>query len=286
MARRKRDAADSKDYIPQPAATEAEVLSMGFPNTGDADRDTETFMNDRARDETPPRDREDKDSEEDETEGEEEDEQEELQVGGQRLRVRKDVAAVLRAQELQLSELRALQNRNIQPMPTNQQEEEVDPLADAEKTLFADPRGTLLKYGEHLKKQVRQELTTQYQADRKTDQYFKEFYTEHKDLAPLDETVKGVLRANIQEVAALNPKASRDRLAQLVRMQIDTIVKTVVPDDERREARRTTVEGATRGGTSRQGNKQQAPRQEVVKSLSSVIRDRKMLRANARTATR
>jgi hypothetical protein len=69
-------------------------------------------------------------------------------------------------------------------------------------------------------------------------------------------------------------------------MQIDTIVKTVVPDDERREARRTTVEGATRGGTSRQGNKQQAPRQEVVKSLSSVIRDRKMLRANARTATR
>ena len=157
---------------------------MGFPSTGDADRDTETFMNDRARDEAPPRDREDKDSEEDETEGEEEGEQEELQVGGQRLRVRKDVAAVLRAQELQLSELRALQNRNIQPMSTQQQEEEPDPLADAEKTLFADPRGTLLKYGETLKKQIRQELTTQYQADRKTDQYFKEFYTEHKDLAP------------------------------------------------------------------------------------------------------
>ena len=67
------------------------------------------------------------------------------------------MAAVLKAQELQLTELRQMQGRGLQPMPT-QQEEEPDPLADAEKTLFADPRGTLIKYGESLKKQIRQEL--------------------------------------------------------------------------------------------------------------------------------
>ena len=273
----------SADYIPIPAETEAEVLSMGFPNTGNPDKDIETHMNRMANGENPPRERQDEEPSEDEEEHEEDNEEEELSVGGQSLRVKKDVAAVLRAQQLQLDELR---NLTLRPPATEQrQEEEVDPLADAEKTLFSDPRGTLLKYGDSLKKQIRKELVTQYQADRQTDTYFREFYTENKDLAPLDETVRGVLRANLQEVAALNPKASRQRLAQLVRMQIETIVKTVVPDEERREARRTTVEGASRGGTSRQGNRQ-PQRQEVVKSLSSVIRDRKLARANARTATR
>jgi len=290
MARRtkKRDAADAKDYVPQAAETEAEVLSMGFPNTGDPDKDIETHMNRMANGETPPREREDQDGEDAEEEGEEEDdEDEEVSIGGQRLKVKKDIAAVLRAQELQLTELRNNQSRGTTVVPA-QQEEEVDPLADAEKTLFADPRGTLIKYGDALEKRITSKLTQAYNANRATDQYFAEFYREHKDLAPLDDTVKGVLRANLAEVSALNPVASRARLAQLVRMQIDTIVKAVVPEDERREARRTTVEGATRGGTSRQGNRRDPPKQEQVKSLSSVIRDRKLARSQAggRAATR
>jgi hypothetical protein len=288
MARRKRDAADSKDYVPQPAETEAEVLSMGFPNTGNPDKDIETHMS-RMANGTPPRDKpDDEPAQDDEEEDDDEkkgDEEEELTVGGQHLRVRKDIAAVLRAQELQLTELRAMKTPPT-PVGNPATEDEPDPLADAEKTLFADPRGTLIKYGEALEKRITNKLVTQYNANRQTDEYFRMFYQEHKDLSPLDDTVKSVLRANLQEVAALNPKASRDRLAQLVRMQIDNIVKTVVPEeDDRREARRTTVEGATRGGTSRQGRREQ-PRQEVIKSLSSVIRERKMARASARTATR
>jgi hypothetical protein len=290
MARKprvKRDAADSPDYIPQAAETEAEVLSMGFPNTGDPDRDIETHMNRMANGDSPPRDKpDDEEKEEDEDSEKEDDEDEEVTVAGQTLRVNKSTAAILRAQELQLAELRNNSNRGV-PITPRVEEEEPDPLADAEKTLFADPRGTLVKYGEALERRITSKLTQAYNANRATDQYFAEFYRENKDLAPLDDTVRGVLRANLAEVSALNPPASRARLAQLVRMQIDTIVKTVVPDDERREARRTTVEGATRGGTSRPSRKE-PPRQEAVKSLSSVIRERKMARANAggRTATR
>lgn len=286
MARKtkKKDAADTDNYVPQPAATEAEVLNMGFPNTGDADRDLETHMNRLANDGPDP-----KRDEEEEEEEEEDDGLEEVIVGGSKLRVGKDTATVLRNQELQLAELRGQTRQQTQPAP-HQQEEEVDPLLDAEKTIFTDPVGTLRKYGESIEKRVTNRLTTQYQADRATAEYFRQFYIENKDLAPLDETVRGVLRANLAEVGALNPGPSRQRLAQLVRMQIDTIVNTMRPDDggngERREARRTTVESPTRGGTSRRDTTNKPVVQEVPKSMSSLLRERKAARAQARTATR
>jgi hypothetical protein len=66
--------AGSKDYVPRPAETEAEVLSMGFPNTGDHDRDVETHMNRMANAE-PPRDKEEDELPEEEEEGKEENEE-------------------------------------------------------------------------------------------------------------------------------------------------------------------------------------------------------------------
>ena len=274
----------TREYTPEPAKTEAEVLNMGpaFKQTGDADRDLEGMMNSMTDDAPGPRQREEQ------GEGDAiEDGLEEVDIGGTKLRVGSDIARVIRAQAdahgRQLAELR----RSLPlAQPAGKPEPEPDPLEGIDTALFTDPKKAVGRILEIADKRIGDRLTGAYRAEQQTAEYFRQFYVDNKDLEGLDDIVRSVLRSNLQELASLDPPQSRQRLATLAKQHINTIVNRFggSASDGNPAPRRTTVEAPNQAVVEKP--KRAETREEAPPSLSSMLKARRRARQQQlRTAT-
>ncbi len=103
-----------------------------------------------------------------------------------------------------------------QPEPESDELDDVD--WDAE--LFADPKGAMKKHGEIIAKRVAKQVREEYQQDQSSKEFWRDFYSRHKDLKEDHDLVESTLGKNMSKLANMPSTQAIDRLADLTRERI------------------------------------------------------------------
>jgi hypothetical protein len=91
---------------------------------------------------------------------------------------------------------------------------------DWEKELFANPKTTMRKAIDIAKKEIGQELRSEYQRDRGTADFWDKFYSLHPDLRDDSDLVTLVLNSNLSSLANMRVEDAYKKLAELTRDRI------------------------------------------------------------------
>ena len=87
---------------------------------------------------------------------------------------------------------------------------------DYEQQLFADPKGAI----QHLKDEIRAELTQEYTVERDRLTFWDTFYRENTGLQGKETLVNAVLQEKLDEIGGLKGKVARDALATATKAKI------------------------------------------------------------------
>jgi hypothetical protein len=143
---------------------------------------------------------------------------------------------------------------------------------DWNKELFADPEGTMKKYGDHIEKKVEKRLRTEYQRDKGTSDFWRVFYEKHNDLREDADLVELTLNSNLSTLANMRVEDAYGKLAELTR---DRIMR-YAGDAVRSRGKKVRTEGAGGPPASAPPIKKEEP--ASVTSLSDLLRSRKRQR--------
>lgn len=152
---------------------------------------------------------------------------------------------------------------------------EADEEPDWDELLFKNPKEALKLHGERVRKQVTQELRSEYQRDQGTTEFWRDFYAANSDLKNDDDIVQMVLSANLGKLGGMPVPDAMTELADLTRKRIMAYSNR----KGRREGDRTTVEGA-----SAPSRRRAQPESDKVVTLSDIIRNRRAGRRKASSA--
>lgn len=157
--------------------------------------------------------------------------------------------------------LRAAQQQ-AQPEPVPQLEGD-----DLEDLWFTDPK----RAAEQIRQQVKDELRQEYQTQDQAKQFWADFNRENPALAGHNHIVNAVMNQHWDEVKALSGKTGRDKIAELVKAELVSLIpqKTEPKED-------TTLETPSVGSAP---VLQAVPSSNEPQSISALLRHRATQRA-------
>jgi hypothetical protein len=177
----------------------------------------------------------------------------------------------------QLGELKADNEhlrRSIPPaQPHNPQVQEEEVAIDWDELLFKDPKAALKLHGDMVAKQVKRELTADYQRDQGEQRFWSDFYARNEDLKNDHALVVSTMNANFNTIGNMRSDLAAEKLADLTRAEILRYSKRTVDGPAKKS--RAFAEGAAPA-------KPRTPRapETNVTSLSDVIRQRRIKKFN------
>ena len=153
------------------------------------------------------------------------------------------------------------------PKPITPDEE---PVIDWDKELFADPKGTLKKFGDHIEKKVEKKLRAEYQQDRGTTQFWDSFYAENPEIKRQHDhdLVELTLNSNLSTLANMPVDQARAKLAELTR---ERILRYAGGAARTRNKRPQTESGAGQPSARKPAKE---PQEANVTSIGGIIRAR------------
>lgn len=146
-----------------------------------------------------------------------------------------------------------------------------DPEIDWEKLLYENPKEALRLHGEHVKAEVKAELTGQYQRDQGARSFWQEFYDKYPDLRDDHDLVQQTLETNFKDMATLSVPKALKKLAALTQ---DRILR--YSGKGKTSGKKAVVEGSGSGLP-----KKPVEEKQEISSLSDIIRARRKQRGLA-----
>jgi hypothetical protein len=139
-----------------------------------------------------------------------------------------------------------------------------------DELIFKDPKEALRLHGERVAKQVKREMTADYQRDQGERRFWNDFYAENEDLKEDHDLVLATMNKHFPEIGNLPTHVAQKKLADLTR---ERIMKYSGKQDSPKKRSRAYTEGA-------EPPKARPARQPVsnVTSLSDIIKDRRAKR--------
>lgn len=206
----------------------------------------------------------------------------EVEIGTAKVKVDKStadaIAAMRAAHDADIAALRAAANR---PEPAKPAPAAADPFANIETDLFADPKGTLLRFGEHVAKVVKEDLTKQYEASENRKVFWSEFYKENKDLSGEELIVNAVFNRDFNSLMAMKGAEAMKHLSAKAKSEILRL-----KGDQGGKGGKLVAEGGNEPGNlskSRQSKPSDAPDKALPMSLSQALRERRAARRGTNT---
>jgi uncharacterized protein YecA (UPF0149 family) len=175
-----------------------------------------------------------------------------------------------------LKEDNSLMRRAIPPAePTTQPQaaDGIDEMTDEEfdALLFSEPRKALAMNNEKLKRDLRNEYTT----EQGTTKFWDQFYAANADLKEDDDLVQSTLQKNMAELANMPVDKAKSRLAELTRDRILGFMKKTRDGGNRKRA---VAEGANPPTVPQSAGNEDADEQPT-ETLGSLLRARRARRA-------
>jgi len=177
----------------------------------------------------------------------------------------------------QIGELRAQNEHLRRSIPPTQRQAEPAPADEEEpnwdELLFKDPKAAMKLHGERVAKEVKRDLTRQYESDQSNTRFWNSFYQNNPDLKDDHDLVTATLNKHFNDIGSMRSDLAQEKLADLTRARIMKYSgKSGVEPGKKRS--RAQAEGAA------EPRKRSAPppKADNVTSLSGVIRRRKELR--------
>jgi len=206
----------------------------------------------------------------------------EIEISGTKYLVPAESAAAIKAQQEATaaqfdtlkSELDTIKRTPAAPPPV---QATVDDTFDND--LFINPRGTMNKFKDELKAEMRQEYTLE-QARAK---FWSDFYGAHPHLNGANTIVEAVMHKHMTTLAALPLDQQAGALAEKVDNELAKIVKTRAAAAPQRETARPVEGGsAVQGGPVQGPTTNDYPEDRVV-SIGEIQRNMRKRRLEART---
>lgn len=155
-------------------------------------------------------------------------------------------------------------------------------LIDWDTEFYKDPKAAMGKFRQAVKAEVSEELRSEYQTNQVITNFWRDFYSENKDMVGKEALARHVFEANYDKIGNIPIVQARAELAAACRKQL---TDWGVPAEKKEAPKhRTTVESGgttTRAAASGRQNADKGP-----SSLSAVIKARQAARqAGNRTAS-
>lgn len=207
--------------------------------------------------------------------------------GGKEFKTQEDLTAYID----ELQEQRRQQPAPQRQEPQQQRQETKPPAGDGEidwdKELYTDPKSAMTRFGDHIRKQVRQEMTAEYRAEQTMNKFWENFYSANPDMKGKELIVKAVFDRDLPKIGELPIPDALTALGKSVTAEVQKLGGKPRPSgQETSERNRTLVESGSgaaqrRGGGDRQSQAEKDP----PSSLSAIIRQRQIARSQHRTAS-
>jgi hypothetical protein len=208
----------------------------------------------------------------------------EVEINGAKYLVPAESAAAIQAQqEATASQFDSLKTEleTIRRAPPSVAAPPVQPVVEDtfDNDLFINPRGTMNKFKDEVKEEMRREYTLEQQRAK----FWSDFYGTNKHLEGSNVVVEAVMHKYMSELAALPVDKQSAALAEKVEAELSKIVKTRSASAPPRESARPVE-----GGSAVQGGPGQAPATDAfpedrVVSITEIQRNMRKRRLDART---
>jgi hypothetical protein len=200
----------------------------------------------------------------------------EITISGKKYRVTPEVADAMSQRERdfdrklnlntqELGDLRKFKRQFDQPPQPSEPKGGVD----YDTLIFEKPSEALKAFKEELRK----EFTSQYQADKKAENFWRSFYAKNNDLDPVedDDIVQTVVARNWGELGPMEPGQAQERIAELARDRILRMTKRFHVNGNGND--RTIVEPSSSPMPKAPAREDTGP-----KTMSDIIRKRRQAR--------
>lgn len=176
-----------------------------------------------------------------------------------------DPMQILQDEMKSLRQEQAALRKENQELRTPKQKPQEEPEIDFEKAIFDDPKGTLEAYGRKIRKEITEDLRTQYTRDQNERAFWDSFYKKHSDLGEDRDLVQATLNGNMDALADMRAEDAGDKLADLTRERIMRYT-----GGKPAPGKKTVVEGA-----QRPAERPKPPEENTVRSLTDILRQRR-----------
>jgi hypothetical protein len=166
------------------------------------------------------------------------------------------------------------ENQELRRMipPARPKEPSDDPEApiDWEKEIFQNPNSALEKFGNQLQEKITKDLTSKYQREQGTTQFWNKFYQLNPDLQQDSDLVELTLNSNLADLSNIRVEDAYGKLAELTRERILRYAGGAA-----KGKRKAQVES---GGPSGKETEVEPPASQGNGSLSQILKKRRMQR--------